>query len=105
VDVGDRTVAARRPIAGRTERIPGGPHHLALLPIVNRLGEQGSEIHVISVVPETGGTVEPVDETVSALSEIESLHIHNVTADSGAGCSPARPTERSISPVPQTFQC
>ncbi|WP_436930791.1 amino acid permease [Halosimplex halobium] len=62
----------------------GGPHHLALLPIVNRLGEQGSEIHVISVTPETGGTAEPVDETVSALSEIDSPHVHNVTADTVA---------------------
>jgi amino acid transporter/nucleotide-binding universal stress UspA family protein len=62
----------------------GGPHHLALLPIVNRLGEQGAEVHVISVVPETGGTAEPVDETVSALSEIDSLHVHNVTADTVA---------------------
>ncbi|MFB6196495.1 MAG: amino acid permease [Haloplanus sp.] len=62
----------------------GGPHHLASLPIVKRLGEGGVEIHVISVDPATGGTPEPVDETVSALSGVESIHVHNVTADTVA---------------------
>ncbi|MFB6101211.1 MAG: amino acid permease [Haloplanus sp.] len=62
----------------------GGPHHLALLPLVNRLGERGTEVHVISVDPETGGTAEPIDETVSALRDVESLQVHNVSADTVA---------------------
>ncbi|AFK21046.1 amino acid permease (plasmid) [Haloferax mediterranei ATCC 33500] len=62
----------------------GGPHHLALLPIVNRLGQQGAKVHVISVNPKRGGTSEPVDETVSALTGIESLQVHNLTADTVA---------------------
>jgi amino acid transporter/nucleotide-binding universal stress UspA family protein len=62
----------------------GGPHHLALLPLVNRLGQQGAEIHVVSVDPKTGGSVEPVDETVAALSDVEDVHVHNIAADSVA---------------------
>ncbi|WP_435365699.1 amino acid permease [Haloarchaeobius sp. DYHT-AS-18] len=62
----------------------GGPHHLSLLPLVNRLGMHGAEIHVISVVPRAGGTAEPVDETLAALSGVESVQVHNVTADTVA---------------------
>ncbi|MCT9098066.1 amino acid permease [Haloarchaeobius sp. HME9146] len=62
----------------------GGPHHLALLPFVNRLGMAGSEIHVISVIPQSGGTPEPVEETLAALSGIESVQVHNVSADTVA---------------------
>lgn len=62
----------------------GGPHHTALLPLVNRLGEQGSEIHVISVDPRAGGTAETVDQTMAALSRVESIQVHNVTADTVA---------------------
>jgi amino acid transporter/nucleotide-binding universal stress UspA family protein len=63
----------------------GGPHHRALLPFVNRLAEQGSEINVINVSPEGGGgTAEDPDETLNALSASESVEVHNVTADSVA---------------------
>lgn len=62
----------------------GGPHHLALMPLVNQLGRQGAEIHVISIEPQSGGTGEPVEETVSALSGAESLQVHNVSANSVA---------------------
>ena len=62
----------------------GGPHHLALLPLVNSLGQLGDEIHVISIDPIAGGSKEPVDETVAALSNVEDVHVHNITADSVA---------------------
>jgi amino acid transporter/nucleotide-binding universal stress UspA family protein len=62
----------------------GGPHHLALLPIVNRLGERGAAIHVVSVAPGTGGTAEPVEETLAALSGVDSVEVHNVSADTVA---------------------
>jgi amino acid transporter/nucleotide-binding universal stress UspA family protein len=62
----------------------GGPHHLALLPLVNELGRLGGEIHVVSIDPRTGGTEEPVDETVAALSGVESVHVHNIAADTVA---------------------
>ncbi|WP_435320754.1 amino acid permease [Haloarchaeobius sp. TZWSO28] len=62
----------------------GGPHHLALLPFVNRLGMAGSEIHVISVIPQSGGTPEPVAETLAALSGVESVQVHNVSAETVA---------------------
>jgi APA family basic amino acid/polyamine antiporter len=62
----------------------GGPHHMALLPLVNRLGQAGAEIHVISVDPQRGGVKESVDETVAALTDVESLQVQNLTADSVA---------------------
>ncbi|ADQ69244.1 amino acid transporter [Halogeometricum borinquense DSM 11551] len=62
----------------------GGPHHLALLPLVNKLGQHGDEIHVISIDPLSGGLKEPVDETMAALSAVESVHVHNLTADTVA---------------------
>ncbi|MFB6353169.1 MAG: amino acid permease [Halobacteriales archaeon] len=62
----------------------GGPHHVALLPLVNRLGELGDEIHVISVDPRVGGSAEPVDETVAALTGVEDVHVHNLAADTVA---------------------
>ncbi len=62
----------------------GGPHHLALLPFVNRLGMSGSEIHVISVIPQSGGTPEPIAETLAALSGVESVQVHNVSAETVA---------------------
>ena len=58
----------------------GGPHHTALLPLVNRLGQAGAEIHVISVDPRAGGVEESVDETVAALTDVESLQVHNLQA-------------------------
>ena len=62
----------------------GGPHHLALLPLVNRLGQLGDEIHVVSIDPLAGGSKEPVDETVTGLSGVEDVHVHNLTAESVA---------------------
>ncbi|MFB6359817.1 MAG: amino acid permease [Halobacteriales archaeon] len=62
----------------------GGPHHLALLPIVNKLGQLGDEIHVISIDPVRGGVKEPVDETMAALSDVESVQVHNVSASTVA---------------------
>jgi APA family basic amino acid/polyamine antiporter len=62
----------------------GGPHHLSLLPIVNRLGANGADVHVVSVNPTSGGTAEPVDETVAALTDVAELQVHNVSANSVA---------------------
>ncbi|AUV82338.1 amino acid permease [Salinigranum rubrum] len=58
----------------------GGPHHTALLPLVNRLGAGGAEIHVVGVDPERGGSPESVEGTVDALSDVESVQVHDVTA-------------------------
>ncbi|MEA5387935.1 amino acid permease [Haloarculaceae archaeon H-GB11] len=62
----------------------GGPHHRALLPLVNRFGAEGSSVHVVSVSPSTGGTAEAVDETLAQLTAIESIEVHNVAAESVA---------------------
>jgi amino acid transporter/nucleotide-binding universal stress UspA family protein len=62
----------------------GGPHHRSLLPLVNRLGERGAEVHVVSVDPQRGGTAEPVEETVSGLRGIDSLEIQRVAAETVA---------------------
>ncbi|MFB6160525.1 MAG: amino acid permease [Haloferacaceae archaeon] len=62
----------------------GGPHHVAVLPHVTRLGEQGAAVHVISVDPRSGGTVEPVEETMAALSGVETVHRHEVAAETVA---------------------
>ena len=59
----------------------GGPHHQALLPLVQRMGEDGSKINVISVTPAgEGGTPENLDDTLGPLSGIETLQVHNVSA-------------------------
>ena len=63
----------------------GGPHHEAALPLVNAMGREGSEIHVISVTPTgEGGTVEDADQTLSGLVDTASIEVHNVTAPSVA---------------------
>ncbi|MFC5277217.1 amino acid permease [Halorubrum rubrum] len=59
----------------------GGPHHTALLPFINRLGSEGAEIHVISIDPQRDGSAEPVERTVGALTDVESVSVHNVTAE------------------------
>lgn len=60
----------------------GGPHHHALLPLINDLGEHGSTIHVIRVRPTSEhGTPEPVDETLAALSEDVVVEVHEREAD------------------------
>jgi APA family basic amino acid/polyamine antiporter len=63
----------------------GGPHHQALLPLVQRMGERGTEVHVISVDPgEEGGTAETLDDTLGPLSGTDIVQVHNVTAPSVA---------------------
>jgi amino acid transporter/nucleotide-binding universal stress UspA family protein len=63
----------------------GGPHHKGVLPIVNALGEGGSEIHLVNVRPiGVEGSPEPPGETLEALTGNVTTHVHNVTADSVA---------------------
>ena len=64
----------------------GGPHHEALLPVVNAMSREGTEIHVISVTPtgEGGGTEESVESTMETLTDTESVSVHNVEAQSVA---------------------
>ncbi|MUV61411.1 amino acid permease [Halobacterium sp. CBA1126] len=53
----------------------GGPHHEALLPLVDALARHGSAVHVVRVTP-TGehGTPEAIEGTVAALSTDVSVH-------------------------------
>lgn len=63
----------------------GGPHHEAALPLVNAMGKQGSELHVISVAPTgEGGTSETADKTLEGLADSASVQVHNVTASNVA---------------------
>ena len=63
----------------------GGPHQEALLPVVNAMGREGTEIHVVSVTPAgEGGTEESVESTMDALSEATNVEVHNVDAPSVA---------------------
>jgi amino acid transporter/nucleotide-binding universal stress UspA family protein len=63
----------------------GGPHHEALLPLVDSMGESGSEIHVINVEPAGGGgTAEDPQSTLDALSEGVAVETHQVTASTVA---------------------
>jgi amino acid transporter/nucleotide-binding universal stress UspA family protein len=53
----------------------GGPHHRALLPIVNALGQQGSEIHLINVHPTgTHGTEERMGPSLEHLTGDAAIH-------------------------------
>ena len=52
----------------------GGPHHAAMLPLIDRLGRRGVEVHVVNVDPAGGGTPEDVEETLSALSVEPEVH-------------------------------
>ncbi|GAB3324721.1 amino acid permease [Haloplanus salinarum] len=59
----------------------GGPHHKALLPMVEQLGRNGAELHVISVDPNGGGgRAESADATVAGLSDTPEVQVHNVQA-------------------------
>ncbi|MEF8979785.1 MAG: amino acid permease, partial [Haloarculaceae archaeon] len=59
----------------------GGPHHMDLLDIIERMGERGAELHVINVTPEGGiGRPENSEATVAGLSNAPSVQVHNVTA-------------------------
>jgi amino acid transporter/nucleotide-binding universal stress UspA family protein len=61
----------------------GGPHHQALVPLVDGLGRAGSTIHVVHVEP-TGehGTREAAEATLDALSEDVDVVVHELSADS-----------------------
>ena len=64
----------------------GGPHHRALLPLVNKLGKGGTTVHLVNVQSPNGrGTKEEPSTTLDELDEVETTHVHNVTADSVAG--------------------
>jgi len=59
----------------------GGPHHMDLLSLIDRMGEQGAEIHVINITPEGGtGRPENAEATVSGLPHASSVQIRNITA-------------------------
>jgi len=63
----------------------GGPHHLDLLPLVERMGQEGAELHVINVTPEGGpGRSENAEATISLLSDAPSVEVQNVTAQTVA---------------------
>jgi amino acid transporter/nucleotide-binding universal stress UspA family protein len=63
----------------------GGPHHGALMGLVDSMGEDGSEIHVITVDPAGGGgTAEDPQDTLDALSEAVAVETHRVTASTVA---------------------
>lgn len=63
----------------------GGPHHMDLLSLIERMGEQGAELHVINVTPEGGpGRPENAETTVAGLSNAPSVQVHNVTAQTVA---------------------
>ncbi len=59
----------------------GGPHHMDLLDLIERMGERGAELHVVNVTPEGGaGRPENSEATVAGLSNAPSVQVHNVTA-------------------------
>lgn len=60
----------------------GGPHHLAAANLVRDLGEQGYGVNVISVDPAGEETSEDPAATVSELSGVPNLHVHNISAAS-----------------------
>ena len=61
-----------------------GPHHRAALPLVDALGSEGSEIHLVSVGGMRAGTAEDPGETLAALSADVTTVVHKVTASSVA---------------------
>jgi len=62
----------------------GGPHHRAAVPLVNALGRQGAAVKVISVDPAGEGTPEKPDETLSLLSDSETVDVQTVTSSTVA---------------------
>jgi amino acid transporter/nucleotide-binding universal stress UspA family protein len=63
----------------------GGPHQQALLELANGLGRLGATVHLVNVSPAGwGGTGEDPAEDVSELGDIDSVQVHNVTAESVA---------------------
>jgi APA family basic amino acid/polyamine antiporter len=56
----------------------GGPHHLDLLDLIEKMGQEGAELHVINVTPEGGtGRPENSEVTVAGLSKAPSVQVHN----------------------------
>jgi amino acid transporter/nucleotide-binding universal stress UspA family protein len=61
----------------------GGPHHEALLPLVEHLGRSG-DLHLVHVTPSgDGGTTESVGDTLDRLRDVD-CEVHQVSADSVA---------------------
>jgi APA family basic amino acid/polyamine antiporter len=59
----------------------GGPHHIDLLPLIERMGQEGAELHVINVTPEGGhGRPENAETTITGLSGAPTVEVRNVTA-------------------------
>jgi APA family basic amino acid/polyamine antiporter len=63
----------------------GGPHHMDLLSLIERMGERGAELHVVSVTPQGGpGRPENAEATVAGLSNAPAVQVHNVTSQTVA---------------------
>jgi amino acid transporter/nucleotide-binding universal stress UspA family protein len=62
----------------------GGPHHEGVLPVIDRMANAGSEVHLVTVSPTGGGVREHPEDTVAALSNVPELQMHNVSAASVA---------------------
>jgi amino acid transporter/nucleotide-binding universal stress UspA family protein len=63
----------------------GGPHHMDLLSLVERMGEQGAGIHVINITPEGGpGRPENAESTIAGLTSAPSVQVHNLDAQTVA---------------------
>jgi APA family basic amino acid/polyamine antiporter len=60
----------------------GGPHHEALLPLVEHLGRSG-DLHLVHVTPGDGGTSESVGATLDRLGDVD-CEVHKVSAGSVA---------------------
>ncbi|WP_254839655.1 amino acid permease [Natronomonas marina] len=59
----------------------GGPHHMGLLSLIDRMGEHDVDVHVINVTPEGGpGRPENTEATIAGLSNASSVQIHNLSA-------------------------
>ncbi|MFB6105624.1 MAG: amino acid permease [Halobacteriaceae archaeon] len=68
-----------------TVGVGGGPHHAALLPVVDALGARGAAVHLVNVAPAgREGTGESLTETVDALPTVETASVHRVTAENVA---------------------
>jgi len=53
----------------------GGPHHASMLPLIDRLGRAGVDVHVVNVSPTAGGgTHEDVGPTLEALAVEPTVH-------------------------------
>jgi APA family basic amino acid/polyamine antiporter len=62
--------------------VGGGPHHLAALPLVNALGDRGTEIHLIDVHTGDGTPPEDPGKTLQRLTDTTKATVHNVRSSS-----------------------